>query len=35
MEITKQYCIETLHNQFVSGGSSQKENISQLMTASR
>ena len=35
MEVTKSYCTQALHDQFISGGFSQSQNISRLMTNSR
>jgi hypothetical protein len=34
MEITQEYCTNALHDQFILGGFSQVDNISQLMSDS-
>jgi hypothetical protein len=35
MEITQEYCTNTLHDQFIHGGFSQIDNVSRLMKNSR
>ena len=35
MEITQEYCTNTLHDQFIHGGFSQFENVSKLMKDAR